>query len=148
MGLLDMVLGTETQAQVTFSPAEAFVAIILAVIATDGHLSEDEARCISSVLFRLKLFRNYTNGLMNKLFEKILSILRRDGINFLFNAAKESLTQDLREAVFAVATDFLLADGIVTEEETIFLDDLYQALSISRDVAIQIIQVILIKNRG
>jgi tellurite resistance protein len=148
IGLLDMVLGTETQPQLTFIPAEAFAAITLAVIATEGHLSEDETHCISSVLSRLKIFKNYTNDLMTRLFEKILAILRRDGINFVFNAAKESLTQDLREAVFAVSSDLLLADGIVTEEETIFLNDLYQALSISRDVAIQIVQVILIKNRG
>jgi hypothetical protein len=148
MGLLDMALDTEIQAQVTFSPAEAFAAITLAATAIDGHLSEDEARCISSVLSRLRLFRNYTNELMNRLFEKILNILRRDGINVLFNTAKESLTPDLREAAFAVATDLLLNEDIVTEEKTNFLNDLYQALSISRDVAIQIVQVILIKNRG
>lgn len=148
MGLLDMVLDTETQAQATFSPPEAFAAITLAVTAIDGHISEDEVRCISSALSRLKLFRNYTNEMMNRLFEKILGILRRDGINVLFNAAKESLTQDLREAVFAVATDLLLAEGTVTEEENIFLNDLYQSLGIAKEVAIQIVQVILIKNRG
>ena len=148
MGLLDTVLDTEIQAHVTLSPAEAFAAITLAAIAIDGYLSENEARCISSVLSRLKLFRNYTNDLMNRLFEKILSILRRDGLNVLFDAAKESLTEELREAAFAVASDLLLSEGIVKEEEKHFLTDLYQALGISRDVAIQIVQVILIKNRG
>ncbi|BAY26606.1 hypothetical protein NIES2100_64220 [Calothrix sp. NIES-2100] len=148
MGLLDTVLDTESQAHVTLSPAEAFAAITLAATAIDGYLSENEARCISSVLSRLKLFRNYTNELMNRLFEKILSILRRDGMNVLFDAAKESLTEELREAAFAVATDLLLSEGIVKEEEKNFLNDLYQALGISRDVAIQIVQVILIKNRG
>ena len=148
MGLLDTVLDTEIQAHVTLSPAEAFAAITLAAIAIDGYLSENEARCISSVLSRLKLFRNYTNDLMNRLFEKILSILRRDGLNVLFDAAKESLTEELQEAAFAVASDLLLSEGIVKEEEKHFLTDLYQALGISRDVAIQIVQVILIKNRG
>ncbi|OUL24046.1 tellurite resistance TerB family protein [Nostoc sp. 106C] len=148
MGSLDTVLGTENQAQVKLSPAEAFAAITLAATCINGDLSEDEARCISSVLSRLKLFRNHTNDLMNRLIEKILSILQRDGMNVLFNAAKESLNQDLREAAFAVATDLLLAEGIVTDEETIFLNDLYQALGVSREVAIKIVQVILIKNRG
>ncbi|MDZ8053354.1 MAG: tellurite resistance TerB family protein [Aulosira sp. ZfuVER01] len=148
MGSLDTVLGTDSETQVTLSPAEAFAAITLAVTSIDGHLSDEEARCLSSVLLRLKLFRNYTNELMNRLFEKILSILRRDGMNILFNAAKECLNQDLREAAFAVATDLLLSEGMLTDEETNFLNDLYQALGVSREVAIQIVQVILIKNRG
>jgi hypothetical protein len=54
----------------------------------------------------------------------------------------------LREAAFAVATDLVLAEGIVAEEERTFLNDLYQALGVSNEIAIQVIQVILIKNRG
>jgi tellurite resistance protein len=148
MSLFDTVLGTETQTLVTLSPAEAFAAITLATIAIDGYLTEDEASCISSVLSRMKLFRNYSNELMNKLFDKILGILCRDGMNSLFNAAKESLSQDLREAAFAVAADLVLADGMMTEEEKYFLNDLYQALSVSNEIAVQTVQVILIKNRA
>jgi uncharacterized membrane protein YebE (DUF533 family) len=148
MGLLDTVLDTESQVEVTLSPAEAFAAITLAAIAMDGYLPEDEARCISTVLSRSSLFRNYTNELMNRLFEKILSILRRDGMNVLFDAAKESLTQELREAAFAVATDLLLSERIVTEEERYFLNDLYQALGIPTEVAVKIVQVMSLKNLG
>lgn len=149
MGLLDTVLGTESQAQPTLSPSEAFAAITLAATAIDGDLAENEARSIASVLSRSKLFRNYTDEMMNKLFDKILGILRRrDGINLLFNSAKQTLTQELREAAFAVATDLVLNDGILTEEETNFLNDLYLSLGISSDLALQIVQVVLIKNRG
>jgi uncharacterized tellurite resistance protein B-like protein len=82
------------------------------------------------------------------MFDKLLAILRRDGIDVLFNAAKKSLPDDLREAAFAVATDLVLADGVVSQEERDFLNDLYQALGISSDIATQIVQVMLIKNRG
>jgi len=149
MGLLDTVIGTQSYPQATLSPAEAVAAITLAATAIDGYLSENDVRSIALVLSRSKLFRNYTNEMMNRLFEKILGILKRgDGINFLFSAAKESLTPELREAAFAVTTDLVVADGIVTEDETNFLNDLYQALGISSDLAKQIVQVILIKNRG
>jgi tellurite resistance protein len=148
MGLLDAVLGTEHQAQVLLNPAEAFAVIILAATASDGYLSIEQANCITSVLSRMKLFKSYSGDLMNRLFEKILGILQQDDFNFLFNAAKESLSPDLREAAFAVASDLVLAEGIVAEEEKNFLNDLYQALGISREMAIQILQVILIKNRG
>jgi tellurite resistance protein len=148
MSLFDTALGTESQTLVTLSPPEAFAAITLAATAIDGYLTEEEAHCISSRLSRMKLFSSYSNELMNRLFDKILSILRRDGMNTLFNTAKESLSQDLREAAFAVAADILLIDGIVAEEEKNFLNDLYQALGISSEIGLQIMQVISIKNRG
>ncbi|MGH8002986.1 MAG: tellurite resistance TerB family protein, partial [Brasilonema sp.] len=59
-----------------------------------------------------------------------------------------SLSYDLREAAFAVATDLVLTDGVFLQEEQDFLNDLYQALGISADIATQIVQVMLIKNRG
>ncbi|MCC5668465.1 tellurite resistance TerB family protein [Nostoc sp. CHAB 5784] len=148
MGLLDAVLGTESQTQTALNPAEAFAVIVLAATASDGYLSVEQANSITFVLSRMKLFKSYPHEMMNKLFEKILGILEGDGFNTLFNAAKDSLSQDLREAAFAVATDLVLAEGIVTEEEKNFLNDLYQALGVSSEIAIQIVQVILIKNRA
>ncbi|MBW4612606.1 MAG: tellurite resistance TerB family protein [Desmonostoc vinosum HA7617-LM4] len=148
MGLLDTVLGTEKKAQETLSSAEAFAVIILGTTAADGYLSDDQANCISFLLSRMKLFKTYTHEMLNKLFDIILSILRQDGLNTLFDAAKESLSQDLREAAFVVATDLVLTEGILTEEENHFLNDLYLALDVSRDLAIQIVQIMLIKNRG
>ncbi|MEC4881864.1 MAG: tellurite resistance TerB family protein [Scytonema sp. PMC 1070.18] len=148
MGLFDKVFGAQSQVQEHLTPAEAFTAIALAATASDGYLSDEEARGISSTLSRMKLFRSYSNDVINRMFDKLLSILRREGIDTLFNLAKESLPYDLREAAFAVATDLVLADGIVTREEQGFLNDLYQALGISGDTATQIVEVMLIKNRG
>ncbi len=148
MGLFDKMSGTQSQVQNAFTPAEAFAAITLAATASDGYLSEEEARAISSTLSRMRLFRSYSHDVMMRMFEKLLGILKSEGIDFLFNAAKDSLPHDLREAAFAVATDLVLADGVVFQEERDFLNDLYQALGISSDIATQIVQVMLIKNRG
>ncbi|MEH2095779.1 tellurite resistance TerB family protein [Nostoc sp.] len=148
MGILDAVLGTENQNQAALNPAEAFAVIVLMATASDGYLSVEQANSITFVLSRMKLFKSYPHEMMDRLFDKILAILQGDGFNALFDAAKDSLSQDLREAAFAVATDFVLAEGIVAEEEKNFLNDLYQALDVSSERAMQIVQVILIKNRG
>jgi tellurite resistance protein len=148
MGLFDKMSGTQSQVQEALSSAEAFAAITLAATASDAYLSDEEARGISSTLFRMKLFRSYSIDEMNGMFDKLLGIMRQQGMDTLFNSAKDSLSYDLREAAFAVATDLVLADGIVTQEEQGFLNDLYQALGISGDIATQIVQVMLIKNRG
>jgi len=147
MNLLDTILGKENQAPEVLISTEAFAAIALVAITSDAVLSEQQVRNISSVLLRLKLFNSYTEDLINKLLEKNLSILRRDGFNALFNAAKESLSPELREAAFAVAADLVMAESIVTEEEKNFLNDLYQALDIPRDTAVKILQVLMLKNQ-
>ncbi|MEH2416050.1 tellurite resistance TerB family protein [Nostoc sp.] len=148
MGLFDAVLDIESQTQAALNPEEAFAVIILTATASDGYLSIEQANSITFMLSRMKLFKSYPHEMMIRLFDKILGILQGDGFNPLFNAAKDSLSQDLREAAFAVATDLVLAEGIVAEEEKSFLNDLYQALGVSSEIAIQIVQVILIKNRG
>ncbi len=148
MGLFDKMSSTQSQVQDVFTPAEAFAAITLAATASDGYLSEEEARAISSTLSRMRLFRSCSHDVIIRMFEKLLGVLKGEGIDFLFNAAKDSLPNDLREAAFAVATDLVLTDGVVSQEERDFLNDLYQALGISSDIATQIVQVMLIKNRG
>ncbi|MBW4675256.1 MAG: tellurite resistance TerB family protein [Desmonostoc geniculatum HA4340-LM1] len=148
MGLLDAVLVTGNQTQPVLNSAEAFAVIVLMATASEGYLSIEQANSITCVLSRIKLFKTYPHQTIKSMFDQILSIFRGDHFNTLFNVAKDSLSQDLREAAFAVATDLVLAEGIVAEEEKNFLNDLYQALGVSSEIAIQIIQVILIKNRA
>lgn len=148
MGLFDKVFGVQSKIEETFSPAEAFAAIALAATASDGYLSDDEARGISLTLSRMKLYRSYPNDVMYKMFDKLLGMLRREGVMELVEVAKESLPHELKETAFAVAADMVLADGYVTEEEKSFLNNLYQTLNIPEDIATQIVEVICIKNRG
>ncbi|MBD2251163.1 tellurite resistance TerB family protein [Nostoc parmelioides] len=147
MNLLDTFLGRENQAPEVLSSTEAFVAIVLLATAPDGYLSYEQERSISCELSRSKPLRNYSTEAIAQLCEKTLIILRRDGFNALFNLAKESLSPELREAAFAVASDLVLSENHVTEEETNFLNDLYQALGISPDIAIRILQTMSLKNQ-
>jgi tellurite resistance protein len=94
------------------------------------------------------MYRSYPNDVMQRMFDKLLGILRREGMNSLFDSAKDSLPYELRESAFAVATDLILADGVVADEEQEFLNDLYQALSLDAEVATRIVEVMMIKNRG
>ncbi|MBW4628317.1 MAG: tellurite resistance TerB family protein [Brasilonema octagenarum HA4186-MV1] len=148
MGLFDKMFGGESQVQEALSQPEAIAAIALAATASDGNLSDEQARGILSVLSGMKLFRYYSNDEINRMFEKLLNILKWEGINALFHSAKESLPYDLRETAFAIATDLVLADGVSPQEELEFLNDLSQDLGISGYIAIQIVQVMLVKNRG
>ncbi|MFE4108318.1 tellurite resistance TerB family protein [Almyronema epifaneia] len=149
MGLFDGVFKTEPGiTNITLSPAEAFAAVALVAIAADGYLSEQEGREMTMVLARMQLFRSFSTDVMHRLFDKLLGLLKQQGPSKLINLAKVSLPAELRETAFAIATDLVLADGTVTPQEQAFLDDLYRILEISGDTALQIVQVMTIKNRG
>ena len=147
MSLFDRASGSQSRVQNALSPAEAFTAIALISVASDGNLSQKQARDISFALSHLKLFNSYSEDEMQSMFDILSGIIRHEGLNNLFDSAKDSLSEELKEAAFAVATDLVLTDGILAEEED-FLSELYQALGIQGDIGRKIIEVMFIKNRG
>ena len=149
MGLFDNVFNAEkSTAEEELTPAEAFAAVALVAIAADGYLSDQEGRDMTMILSRMQLFRSFSNDVMHRMFDKLLAMLKHQGPGDLIDLAKRCLPQDLRDTAFAIATDLVLSDGTVTAQEQAFLDDLYRILEIPGDTALQIVQVMTIKNRG
>ncbi|TAG93045.1 MAG: Tellurite resistance protein TerB [Oscillatoriales cyanobacterium] len=148
MGLFDKISQTRQQGEVTVGPAEAFAAIALIAVAADGYINESESQALNMALSRMQLFRSYPNDVMKKMLDRLLMLLQRQGVQALFDAALAALPDELKETVFAVTTDIALADGEVSEEEEQLLNDLYSALGLSEEIALKIIDVMLIKNKG
>lgn len=148
MGLFDKISQTRQQGDVTLGPAEAFAAIALIAVAADGYINESESQALNMALSRMQLFRSYPNDVMKKMLDRLLMLLQRQGVQALFDAALVMLPDELKETVFAVTTDIALADGEVSQEEEQLLNDLYTALGLSEEVALKIIDVMLIKNKG
>ncbi len=63
-------------------------------------------------------------------------------------SSKEVLQADLRETAFAVAADLTLADGVLAKGEKDILTKIQESLDVPEDKAANIIEVMLIKNRG
>lgn len=148
MNLLDTVLDAEIPTPELLSQSEAFAAIILLATVSDSYLTSEQESAISYMLSSSKLLRHYSQDAIHKLLNRLLDILWRDGFNALFNLAKESLSPELRIAAFALSADLVLGEVSVTDEEKNFLNDFYQALDVSRDIAIQILQATSIKYQG
>lgn len=149
MGLFDAFRQSGvTKSQVTIGPAEAFAGIMLLVVASDGYLADDELRLLHATLSRMKLFRSYSEDVMRRMFDNLCNILKREGVQALLDAAIATLPHDLYDTTFAVATDLVLSDGTVTEEEEDLLGSLCRALNLPDSLVSQIIQVMIIKNKG
>ena len=80
--------------------------------------------------------------------DKLISVLKREGLESLLNKSAQALPAELRETAFAGACDLVLADGIVDPAEKEFLNNLMQRLQIVPDKALTIVEVMIIKNRG
>jgi len=85
---------------------------------------------------------------MRGMIDQLLNQLQAQGVDVLLKEAVEKLPKELRETAFAVVTDITLADGVITEEEEALLDNLFNILEISEPMANNIIDVMLIKNKG
>ncbi len=148
MGLFDEGNTTVKAADIDLEPAEAFAAVALIAVAADGVITDSESQGIASILSRMALFTEYSEAQKKEMIARLLKRIKNKETKALFDAAVAKLPQDLKETVFAVTTDLVLADGDVAKEEEQLLDELCNALEISEAVADKIIDVMMIKNKG
>ncbi|MDJ0532808.1 MAG: tellurite resistance TerB family protein [Xenococcaceae cyanobacterium MO_207.B15] len=121
---------------------------MLATIAADGYLAREETQNLISILYRTKLFQSYPSDHISRMISKLMKIIQTKGAESLLKVAVDSLPEYLHETVFAVATDLILSDGEVSDEEEAVLSRLCKSLSISQETVNQIIKVMIIKNKG
>lgn len=152
MNLLIEPTGAPTESLTTtlvaFSPQEAYAAITLLAIASDGYLANEELDAITSHLSRMHLFHHFRPDTMQRMYAKLFDIMRKDGADVLLESAKETLPIELRESAFAMCCDLTLADGVMAKDEQTFLQELHQVLDISSETADRILSVMAIRNRG
>ncbi|WP_321420314.1 tellurite resistance TerB family protein [uncultured Methanomethylovorans sp.] len=148
MGLFDKVRGIKEAEQTKLNKEEAFAAVSLAAVAADGEITEDEARGLFTSLLRMKLYEQFNDKQMSAMFKKLVGIIKNQGVEALVTSSKEVLPVELRETAFAVATDLTLADGVLAKGEKDILTKIQESLGIPEDKAANIIEVMLIKNRG
>ena len=148
MGLFDNFSNVRTTKTTDLSPAESFAGIMLATIAADGYLANEETQNLITTLYRMQLFQSYPNDHVSRMISKLMKIIQTQNADTLLNIAIGSLPEYLHETVFAVATDLILSDGEVSDIEEAVLSKLCNRLSISQDKVNKIIEVMIIKNRG
>jgi hypothetical protein len=146
MGLFDKIKGNSEPAKMT--KEESFAAITLAAVAADGVITEEEANGLVVGLVRMKLYSGYNGNQLGSMLNKLIQVVRKQGVEALVNQAKESLPKELVETAFAVAADLALADGEIASQEKDILTKIQVTLGIPEDKAVNIIEVMLIKNKG
>lgn len=146
MGLFDKILGSGGSAKLT--KPEAFAGVMLAVVAADGHISDEEGEAFMAAINRMQMFREQSGSQHKAMMDKLFGLLKKSGAREVVKLAAAILPPSLREAAFAAATDLVFVDGSVEEEEKALLEDIQNALEIADALAHKIVEVMEIKNRN
>lgn len=146
MGLFDKILGGASSA--TLSKPEAFAGVMLAAVAADGHISDEETAGFNATIAGLRVFQAQTGSEHRAMIDKLFGILKRNGASQLLAQSACALPPELRQAAFAVVADLIFSDGSVEDTERSLLEQMQEALEIPIDLALQIVQVMSIKNTG
>lgn len=148
MGFFDKLLGGQGSENVKFDEREGYAAVLLATVAADGHISDEEAQSFNGIVNRMQLFRSQSGSDFSAMLDRLLGLLKKNGVGFLLEKGAEAINPQLRETAFATAVDLVLADGRVEDEEKQFLESIKTNLNISDQLAEMIVEVMMIKNRG
>lgn len=147
MGIFNKVFGKGADEKIALNSAEAFAAIALVAIASDGYLSESEESEMKMRLGRMRLFKSSVDS-FDRMKDYLVNSLKKHGPNELIQCAKASLPPTLAPTAFTIAVDLVFSDGSVSAEEQAFIDDLRRILTIPDDMALKIVEVMTIKNQG
>ncbi|MGI8436948.1 MAG: tellurite resistance TerB family protein [Chthoniobacterales bacterium] len=146
MGLFDKLSGRGDDGALT--KQEGFAGIMLAVVAADGHVSDEESDDFIARANRMKLLASQSAAEFKQMIDKLFRILNSKGSSDLIARSAQALTPELRETAFAVSMDMIFADGSVADAEKAMIEKLQRELEITDDLAGKILDVMLVKHRG
>jgi len=129
------------------TPEQAFAAICLAAVASDGVVGRDEARSLRIELEFRTPYVGMDEATMAGLFDDLLELWRSEGTEALVAKAAPCLNQVQRETALAVAIQLVRADRIIEPEELKFIDQLAAHLDQPETMSQQIITVMDILHR-
>jgi hypothetical protein len=126
------------------TPEEAFAAIPLAAVCCDSSFDHREGQVVGRQLGPRWPYREMTPEALGALMEGLLQRIREGGWGRMVHAAARALTAEQRETAFAIATEIIFSNHLVTEEEQRFLIELAEALPLPPDRARRIVEVFYI----
>lgn len=147
MGLFDNLFAEKTGTR-ELTKQEAFAGILLAASACDGHMAQGEVQSLFTTIERMRMFENVAPNKWNSIMDALLKLLKKSGPLKLVDVCAEALPDGMKQTAFANACDIVLADGSVEEEEKEFLDHLQKSLELDGDTALNIVEIMIIKNKG
>ena len=148
MGFFDSLTGGRERERSTLTSQEAIPAILIAISSADGDMADEEVSALVGVMQRMRMLETVSDEQRDAMFNKLFGLLKKQGAPALMAGGIQACPPNLRDTAFLLATDMVLADGVVEQKEREFLTQLKKALAISDELATKIIDVMKIKNKA
>jgi len=127
--------------------SEAFVAIRLAAVGSDGRLDRAESHSLRQQLDWRTPYRSMAETAMATLIDRLLLLWRQHGGEALVLWAVQALSVPQRETALAVALELIAADRQLHPEEHRFIDTLTTAMALPPERTAAIVEVMGLLHR-
>lgn len=131
----------------TLTEDEALVALFIAAMSANGHVSAAEGARAHNLILSTRRFRRRDGDRLGRLIDRVRTELEEEDAAPAIDKAARAIPARLRPSAFAIATDLVLADGTMDRKERRFLEQLGRALQLDAVRTGRIIEVVRIKNR-
>ncbi len=142
MGNFDKIFNSKDKSEASFTPEESLAAV--ALVAASANSADTDADILKSILWESEIFAEYSEDDMSAMFQRLSGIATQDGLGALFNAAWESLPDELVLDTFAITAAMFVLDGEVPDKHKGFLQEFQQALGVEDEEAAEIIEDVIV----
>jgi len=137
---------TRTGTTVRLTVDQAVIAVLIAAMDANQHVSREEAWRAHHLIWSMRRFRNQPGEKVDRLTDTVRARMETLGKPAVLQAAARTLPAQLRQPVFAAAIDLMLVDTRLERSEKDFVAELATALKVPSKLAGEILRVLLIKN--
>lgn len=127
---------------------EAAATVLVAAAVSDGELAPVEIARLDTLLSSMRLFREVPGEHLRQLVASALELARQRPSDELLAACAAAIPAELHASMFTLAVELVFVDGVIAEREKRFVDTLQRALAIPDEMAMKIVEVLLIKSRA
>lgn len=147
MGLFDKIFQSGSE-DTSLNQQEAFMGILVSIAGADGTISESEWNEMINYILRLKIYESCNGSAIQKMYDKVYKILKREGAMALAEKSAAGLSEGHKLTAFACSVDIATADGVLEEEEKSVITQLAETLQVPEATALSVIEVMMIKNKA
>jgi tellurite resistance protein len=138
--------GRTTGTRGRVSVEQAIIAVVIAAMDANQHVSREEAWRAQHIIESMRRFRNRPRQQVNRLIDTVRTRIKERGKDIVLREAVRVLPARIRPSAFAVAVDVILADAKLESAEKRFVKELAAMLKIQPQLADYLIRAMMIKN--
>jgi uncharacterized tellurite resistance protein B-like protein len=145
MGFFSKLFSSEPVKLTIYDERDAYAAILLACMNSDGNMSEEEKTAFYTALANRPFFAG--RDVIETVTRAANNLDKAGGSAALIDMAASSITETTRIPLFTNCVDMILSDGQVTPDEEKILEYLKTLFSIDDVFAGKCVEVLIAKNR-